>query len=65
MKTFYMVYVQGGENPRYIHTEYHSAAAEAERLTVLTEKDSFILKAVAKCSPAPRITWEPQEITEE
>lgn len=43
----YMVFVEGGENPRAIHTSYATAKAEAKRLAKRTGRKATVLKIVA------------------
>jgi hypothetical protein len=43
--TFFMVYLQGGDNPKYIHSTLESAETEAKRLS-----RNFKVKAFVLCS---------------
>lgn len=46
--TDYMVFVEGGANPRMVHTSYAAAKAEAERLAKSTARRATVLKIVAR-----------------
>jgi hypothetical protein len=46
MKVFYMVFVQGGNNPACVHDSIEGARNEAARLARLTGVQAFVLKAV-------------------
>ncbi len=43
---FYMVFVEGERNPVYKHNDINDAMHEAKRLSVLTNKTSYILFAI-------------------
>ena len=43
MKKFWMVFVEGGNYPKYKHISEESALTEAKRLAELTGKEVFIL----------------------
>lgn len=45
MKTFYMIYVEGGSTPAVKHNDSMDALKEAERLATMTKKKVYILKA--------------------
>jgi hypothetical protein len=45
MKTFYMIYVEGGSTPAVKHNNPIDAQKEAERLAIMTKKKTYILKA--------------------
>lgn len=45
MKTFYMIYVEGGSTPAVKHNNPIDAQREAERLALRTNKKTYILKA--------------------
>ena len=45
MKTFYMIYVEGGSTPTVKHNNPIDAQKEAERLALRTNKKTYILKA--------------------
>lgn len=45
MKTFYMIYVEGGNTPAVKHNNPIEAQREAERLATMTRKKTYILKA--------------------
>lgn len=45
MKTFYMIYVEGGSTPTVKHDNPVDAQKEAERLAIKTKKKTYILKA--------------------
>ena len=45
MKTFYMIYVEGGSTPAVKHNNPIDAQQEAERLAIRTKKKTYILKA--------------------
>lgn len=47
MKTFYMVYLQGGSPLRKIHFTKREATAEAEEMTATTGRPSYILQTVS------------------
>ena len=46
--TFYMVYVEGGNNPTYKHESHSLALEEAKRLTQRLNKPAYVLEAVQK-----------------
>jgi hypothetical protein len=50
METFYMVYMEDGRTPVYIHTTKESAETEAKRLTSTFRKSTYILKALKRIS---------------
>lgn len=45
---FYMVFVEGGNNPTYKHETYESAEKEARRLAERTGAEAYILTAFQK-----------------
>ena len=45
MKTFYMIYVEGGNAPAIKHNDNIDALREAERLAIKTQKKTYVLKA--------------------
>jgi len=47
-RSFYMIYVEGGNAPAYKHETIESAKLEAQRLAEKTGKDVFILFATKK-----------------
>jgi len=55
-----MVYVQGGDNPKFSHLTEAEAVTEAERLCRTLRRDAFVLKAIKKV----RIANPPTEIIE-
>lgn len=42
---FYMLYMEGGNPPKYTHTTYESALKEAERLSNLYRNPIYILRS--------------------
>ena len=48
---FYMVFVEGGATPAHKHWTCQDAEAEVERLTRKEGKPTYVLAAVAKCTP--------------
>lgn len=42
-RTFWMIYVEGGQAPTYKHSTYESALAEAKRRAEITNKPAYIL----------------------
>ena len=63
MKTFYMVYLQGGSPLRKIHFTKREAAAEAEELTATTGNPSYILQmvSVVRVAAEGNLLWEGKE----
>ena len=63
MKTFYMVYLQGGSPLRKIHLTKRDAVREAEELTVMTGNPSYILQTVSMVRVAAEgsLLWEGKE----
>lgn len=59
IKKFWMVYLSGGDCPKYRHANLESAKTEAERLSRKFHKESFVLECVQSCTQeeAP-ITWK-------
>lgn len=56
---FWMVYLQGERSPVYKHTSFDTAHEEAQRLTTVHKKPSYILEAVSRVEEAPKtITTE-------
>lgn len=45
-KGFYMVYLEGGDNPKFKHLSKLSAETEAKRLAKLTGRKAYILASV-------------------
>jgi len=43
---FFMVYVEGQNQPKYKHSTHDSALAEAKRLAKLTEKPAYVLAPI-------------------
>lgn len=60
--TDYMVFVEGGSNPRMVHTSYAAAKAEAERLAKRTARKATVLKIVARVEVQHR---QPDVVTHE
>jgi len=56
MESFYMVFVEGGHAPERKHETLEAAVQEAERLCKKQGQRTFIMKAVAACTPM--VTWE-------
>lgn len=44
--TFYMIYVEGGHAPNFVHDLMANAMIEAKRLAKLTNKKVYILEAI-------------------
>lgn len=40
---FFMVYVEGGRGPSYVHEDLCSAEEEAKRLALLTGRETYVL----------------------
>ena len=58
MDKFWMVYLEGGNNPRRKHETYEAAAAEAERLARTERKAAYVLFTAAVCEPtSPPVAW--------
>jgi len=58
---FYMCYVDGGDVPKHQHWSLSGARTEAERLSMKTEKDVFLLEAmhfVRVEPPMPSTVWK-------
>lgn len=53
-EVFYMVYMEGEGAPTYKHTTKESAIKEAERLSLLFGKKTYVLKAGLCIEPAPK-----------
>ena len=53
-EVFYMVYMEGEGAPTYKHTTKESAIKEAERLSLLFGKKTYVLKAGLSIEPAPK-----------
>ena len=51
---FYMVYMEGEGAPTYKHDTKESAKKEAERLSLLFGKRTYVLKAEFSIEPAPK-----------
>jgi hypothetical protein len=47
MKAFFMLYVEGGNNPKVKHETLEAILIEAERLARLTQKKVHILKSLS------------------
>ena len=45
-KTFYMVFVDGGDSPKYVHHDFILAEAEAKRLAKMLSKKTFVLASI-------------------
>ena len=45
-KAFYMVYLDGGNNPKYIHQTLEQAEIEAKRLAKEYKKKAFVLTTI-------------------
>lgn len=41
--SFFMVYVDGGRQPEFMHTDMNSAENEAKRLALITGRKSYVL----------------------
>jgi hypothetical protein len=54
-ENFYMCYVEGASGPTVKHLSLEDASSEAERLTELTGKPTYLLHAVACCIPDTRL----------
>lgn len=54
-ENFYMCYVEGASGPTVKHLSLEDARSEAERLTKLTGKHTYLLQAVACCIPDTRL----------
>lgn len=57
MQTFWMVFVQGAESPKFKHLRLDTAEAEANRLAYVTGKPVYILQAI-KRGTLTGVTWE-------
>jgi len=44
----YMVFVEGSNNPRHVHTSYNSARTEAMRLAQSTGRTAKVMKVIAE-----------------
>lgn len=51
---FYMVYMEGEGAPTYKHDTKESAVKEAERLSLLFGKKTYVLRAGISIEPAPK-----------
>ena len=51
---FYMVYMDGEGAPTYKHTTHALALKEAERLSLLFGKKTYVLLALKSIEPAPK-----------
>ena len=51
---FYMVYMEGEGAPTHKHETKEAATKEAERLSILFEKKTYVLIAVKSIEPAPK-----------
>lgn len=51
---FYMVYMEGEGSPTYKHQTFESAKKEAERLSLLFGKKTYVLQAGVSIEPAPK-----------
>ncbi|MEI8205060.1 MAG: hypothetical protein WCH34_18725 [Bacteroidota bacterium] len=51
---FYMVYMDGEGAPTHKHSTPELANKEAERLSLLFGKKTYVLKAVISIEPAPK-----------
>lgn len=56
---FFMVFVEGGDNPVFKHLSYISAWEEAKRLAKKTKKSTYVLTVVGVFTiPEPEPIWE-------
>lgn len=53
-----MIFLEGGEAPKYQHSDFMMATREAERLAELTGKKAFVLCSIASVKLADKFQKE-------
>jgi len=54
---FWMVYLEGGNNPRFVHDQRISAVTEARRLASQNGKPAHVLEKIGTIIPA-QVEWQ-------
>lgn len=60
-KCFYMVFVENGEQPKFIHEESYEAEKEARRLCILTSKKTYVLMSIKKYESSKIISTQMED----
>jgi hypothetical protein len=61
---FYMVYMEGAGAPTHKHSNVESAEKEAERLTTIHGKKTYVLRAGICIEPAPKTVKKHLSVTQ-